>query len=719
MKKMHLIALVATMSGCSVVGSQQENAGAQAQGVERANEASPRPGIGALHADVRLAAAADGDDDAGVPAPPPYFALLSDARPQIVFPTYTPQQRQLVAQQAQILLRDLYVHRFEKIAYYGPQVDPVPAIADIVERAATMSDADLHLAIEYIFSATRDLHTNYYLPAPYSCFEVFLPLYFSELRGEARTRLVVAETEPFWATFDPQVANIQSGDELVSYNGALTEDALQALVVEGAGANYDGGRRRAMQALSNRIQIMQPLPGENVVHLVLRRADRTTYAVDLPWISYNSCADTGAQGSGSAQARAPKTSQTPALQAPRAPRTFRTDIADNIYQRRFHDRAGLTAHTAASLTLLPSAEPILWYGTVAQGNDTYGYLYLDSFEPSVLDIPGTLAEMSRILTGPLASTVGLIIDVRDNGGGWINLGEEMLQLFSPHHVETIGFRLKNSALNAFFFDTIAPYDQGDPFLPLIDAARGTRGPYTGLAPITDDLSANSLSQAYFGPVAVLTNSGCFSTCDMFTAGMQDNALATIWGEDLRTGAGGANVWNYSFFGEWLPTDQQGPFLPLPGGQDMRVAWRDAIRAGLHRGQVLEDYGVTADRNAGLTMNDVLNQNATQLATITRDLHRNAPSTVARVSFDDGGIAVLNVSAGAPITIPASVAGTSQVAFFLDGTSIGVQSIAAPGSVTLSPPGFVAQGVGTHQLEIRGEASGQAAWRAFRGVNVTP
>ncbi len=260
----------------------------------------------------------------------------------------------------------------------------------------------------------------------------------------------------------------------------------------------------------------------------------------------------------------------------------------------------------------------------------------------------------------------------------------MLQLFSPHHVETIGFRLKNSALNAFVFDTIAPYDQGDPFLALIDAARGTRGLYTGLAPLTDDVSANSLSQAYFGPVAVLTNSGCFSTCDMFTAGMQDNALATIWGEDLRTGAGGANVWNYSFFGEWLPSDQQGPFLPLPGGQDMRVAWRDAIRAGLHQGQILEDYGVTADRNAGLTMNDVLNQDATQLATITRDLHRNAPSKVARVSFDDGGIAVINVSAGAAIAIPASVAGTSQVAFFLDGASIGVQSIAAAEGVTRCP-----------------------------------
>jgi hypothetical protein len=697
MKKILLTALAATACACSAADAPQKEVGVPTQ---KLAPAGIHPALQVRSSDLRPSLAAEGDSDAGAP-PTPIFARLSDSRAGITFPAYTPDQRQLVANQAQILLRDLYVHRYEKIAYYGPSVDPVPAIEEIVEHAATMSDSDLQLGIEHIFSATRDLHTNYFMPAPYACYSTFLPFNLTELHGDRETRLVVSGTYPGWASYDPEVAAMQTGDQLVSYNGASAEDALEALVVEGAGANYDGGRRRAMEAMTFRFQQMQPVPNEDAAALVLRRQDGTTYTVSLPWITYNSCADTGSSG-GSA-ARAP-----------------RGALAENLYQRKFHEHAGLTARVAGSLSLQPSAEPILLYGTLTEGGNNYGYLYLESFEPQVLDIPGTIQEMSRILSGPLAGTTGLVIDIRDNGGGWIQLGEEMLQLFSPHHVETIGFRLKNSALNAFVFDTIAPEDPGDPFTALIDNARTTRNRYTGTAPITDDLSANYVSQAYFGPVAVLTNSGCFSTCDMFTAGMQDNGLATIWSEDVRTGGGGANVVNYSIFSELLPSDQQGPFLALPGGQDMRVAWRDAIRAGLHQGQILEDYGVTADRSAGLSLDDVLHGDEAQYANITGDLARTAPSKTARVSFADGGTIPLAVKPGAALAISATVAGTSSVAFLLDGAPIGQQTISAQGSVTLSPPGFVAPASGAHTLEIRGEEGcGRNVWRAFRVVDVVP
>jgi hypothetical protein len=75
--------------------------------------------------------------------------------------------------------------------------------------------------------------------------------------------------------------------------------------------------------------------------------------------------------------------------------------------------------------------------------------------------------------------------------------------------------------------------------------------------------------------------------------------------------------------------------------------------------------------------------------------------------------------GAAIAIPATVAGATEVEFLLDGAPIGRQTIAAPGNVTLSPEGFVAQAVGAHVLEIRAEDCGRAVWRAFRVVNVTP
>ena len=669
-----LLLVLASASGCSAAAT---------------DERTDRAGISSQ------ALMTEGDAPRGAAALPP-LTTLAARRAQITFPAYTPDQRQLVAEQAQILLRDLYVHRYEKIAYYGDDVDPVPRVAEVVANARTMNDADFHLTLQNIFSSTRDLHTNYYFPNPYACNESFLPFDFAELRSHEGPKLVVAQTYPRLASLEPALASLQIGDRLVSYNGQSAEDALDALVVEGSGANVDGGRRRAMQAMTYLYHLLQPIPAEDSVHLVLRHTDGTEYAVDMPWLSYSWCAP----------------SQT--ASAAVASRPVAGDAVD-VYQQAFQKRADLAARTIGALALKPSNEPILSYGTVSQDGKDYGYLYLTSFEPQVLSVSGTVDEIARLLKGELAGTAGLIIDVRDNGGGYINLADEMLQLFSPRHVDTIQFRLKNSALNAFMFDTWA--DPTDPFTALIDSARKTNRRYTGTAPITDDQSANHLSQAYFAPVAVLTNSACYSSCDMFTAGMQDNGLATIWGEDHRTGAGGANVVALSEFTQSFAPGV-GPFRALPGAQDMRVAWRDAIRAGKNEGRVLEDYGVSADRSAARTLDDVLHAGATQIHRIASDLSRKAGEHTSRVSFSDGG-AYLVIATGQPIALAANLVATTEVEFLLDGVSIGKQSIDADGSVTLSPVGYAAKGVGVHRLEIRGTNGCDAAWRAFRIVSITP
>lgn len=36
------------------------------------------------------------------------------------------------------------------------------------------------------------------------------------------------------------------------------------------------------------------------------------------------------------------------------------------------------------------------------------------------------------------------------------------------------------------------------------------------------------------------------------------------------------------------------FTPLPGGQDMRIGWRQLIRGGKHVGELVEDIGVISD-----------------------------------------------------------------------------------------------------------------------------
>jgi C-terminal processing protease CtpA/Prc len=93
------------------------------------------------------------------------------------------------------------------------------------------------------------------------------------------------------------------------------------------------------------------------------------------------------------------------------------------------------------------------------------------------------------------------------------------------------------------------------------------------------------------PVGVLINANCYSSCDIFASYMQDSHAGVIYGEDPQTGAGGANVVQHkNFFTKYLPE----VFQNMPGGQDMRIGWRQAIRSGKNAGKLIEDHGVYAD-----------------------------------------------------------------------------------------------------------------------------
>ncbi len=109
--------------------------------------------------------------------------------------------------------------------------------------------------------------------------------------------------------------------------------------------------------------------------------------------------------------------------------------------------------------------------------------------------------------------------------------------------------------------------------------------------LTDRDQADYFGQVYVKPVAVFTNAQCYSACDMFAAHMQDSGAAVIFGQDPRTGAGGANVVSYNdFILSVLPYE----FPPLPAGQDMTVSWRQAIRSHDRDGQLIEEVGVEPD-----------------------------------------------------------------------------------------------------------------------------
>jgi hypothetical protein len=61
------------------------------------------------------------------------FTLLKQERPNITFVPYTAEQRQEVTNTMNSLM-SIYVHREQKIAYYGkdfPEIDPVPRVREL------------------------------------------------------------------------------------------------------------------------------------------------------------------------------------------------------------------------------------------------------------------------------------------------------------------------------------------------------------------------------------------------------------------------------------------------------------------------------------------------------------------------------------------------------------------------------------------------------------
>lgn len=129
-----------------------------------------------------------------------------------------------------------------------------------------------------------------------------------------------------------------------------------------------------------------------------------------------------------------------------------------------------------------------------------------------------------------------------------------------------------------------------------------------------DASSNLFGQAYFKPVGVLNNGNCYSACDLFSANMQDNSAAWIFGEDKETGAGGANVVEYNgFFSKLDPK----LFKPMPYTdllptyhQDLRIGWRQTVRTGKNDGKLIEDIGIIADSVVRPTVEDIASKSST-------------------------------------------------------------------------------------------------------------
>lgn len=279
------------------------------------------------------------------------------------------------------------------------------------------------------------------------------------------------------------------------------------------------------------------------------------------------------------------------------------------------------------------------------------------------DVPTNLPGVFRARSVGLLPQNGLILDVRDNGGGHIFASEFTLQTLTPHRIVPEPVQFISTPLITRLCrkhkDNPSGIDLG-PWFPSLDQSAETGAPYSSAFPITPEEGANAIGQQYHGPVVLVTNARCYSATDIFTAGFSDHAIGPILGVDDNTGAGGANVWTHELLTSLMqdpPADPASPYKALPKGANMRVSIRRTLRVGALAGTLVEDLGVTPDVRHHMTRRDLLEGNL--------DLLERAGSLLAALPMRKLDVAV-HPGAGGTLLVELEVTGVDRADIYVDG-----------------------------------------------------
>lgn len=521
----------------------------------------------------------------------------------------TPDDRQRIVEQALIIMEQNYVHLPLKKAMHA--VDPVQRLRLLLHRLEQTppdrlpEETEFHREMTEIFTSVRDLHTNYFLPAPFAQRVAFLPFMIADYIEDCARKYLVARVASDFShpTFEP-------GVELLHWNGAPMRRAIASNAQRFAGSNMDARHARGVAAMTTRPLLRELPPDEEWVVVGYRSLAGKIEEVRFDWmVATPPEIPTGGPAEAKDESVFAATcgidAELDMLHRARAalfrPRVVR---AAESAQRRVKATEGGSDALPTTMPAVLRARPI---DTV---HGTFGYVGIRTF--AISDADRFMKEFVRLIEALPQN--GLVLDVRGNGGGNILAGEQLLQVLTPHRVEPATFQFVNSSLNLRLCrrhgatSTLANLSA---WKPSIEQSIETGAVFSNAFPISSPQACNTIGQRYHGPVILVTDALCYSTTDIFAAGFQDHKIGDILGVDGNTGAGGANVWKHEFLPEAFAgpdPDPASPYKPMPNGSALRVALRRTLRVGPNAGVPVEDIGVIPDQPHSITRDDILRDN---------------------------------------------------------------------------------------------------------------
>ncbi len=550
----------------------------------------------------------------------PQIKPLSEMRTKLVLPKYTAEEKIALSSQAEFMLRNLYVHRHLKIKDFGTDADPLPRLERLKLKAGQIENDEFHSSMQKVFTSLHDLHTSYAGPKPLACGVAFIPIRFDVVKEGNDFQVVAARRA---AVAEELVSDIALGDRLISVDGKPASDVLASLMPVSGGSNIDAMRSRSVQLLSMRNLASQTIPAKDTLKLELT-GENGIYEKEIPWMTLSEETCFGEN-----------------LPAPQNDFFFLSKLGIDQYQHRFNylfdTKSSSNALDGDSADLLSE---IFEANTLKTPAGVIGYIRLKTFiwRNRRLDLSTIVEGLRRTVEVSFSKAVGLVIDVRGNGGGHIVLAEKMVQLFSPRIVEPTTVRMLANELNEKIF--LKANGGENRWSEAIRDALGRGDEFTAPLAITPRREANSLGQVWFRPVVVLTDSSCYSACDLFAAGMQDNGAAVIVGTHSTTGGGGANVMEYKTFQAILGDNPENPFSLLPQGQSMRVSWRQSIRSGKNNGSLIEDKGVESNIVVPLSKDDIGFESRELMRQIHRIIDKLQPKYTSGLNPKVAGLVLL-------------------------------------------------------------------------------
>ncbi|KAH6560354.1 hypothetical protein BASA60_000351 [Batrachochytrium salamandrivorans] len=494
------------------------------------------------------------------------YNLLKDDRAagRLVFIPTTLAQKEVILSNVENALA-IWANYDSKIAHYRSAADPFPIVKNLRKNIKTITDEELQLGLTDAFIMIRDQHTSWTNIAPYGCFHATTGVEFAFIEGDVdiinKPTVVVTSTSTtseILALFGEDYSKIQVGDELLAINGlSFVKWFEKNKFTSGAGANEFGGQRAALDYLTTIYGETNRLPSEDSIKFQFKsRANpKNSYTVNVPYVSGHNeeCWDLGSK-------------LYKSLPSKTLPGTPEPSLLVSAEQSE-HNHEPDTTHLSPESHKTDSIEDP--EREIAMGKMSSSSQKSASRRCWTKGLAVEKATMivRSLLANELKDTKSVMYELRGNSGGSVRGKDPNVNPYAKAWKET---KKGSRFTNVFFSNSVE--------------------------------SANTLGQAYVRPMGVFNDGRCYSTCEVFSGSIQGHGAGTIFGEDKRTGGGGAIVKELD---PTLVRASPVDFKKFPFSQELTsgsttyantlsVGITQAVRTGRYNGQLIEDVGIKTD-----------------------------------------------------------------------------------------------------------------------------